>query len=69
MYVVVYIHLVASSGVEERYLGRLKRAHGVEICHGILAKFGETFARCKHEHGNTEPSLDSSISEGVETRW
>jgi hypothetical protein len=32
------------SGVEERYLGRLKRAHTVEMLYGTLAKFGETFA-------------------------
>jgi hypothetical protein len=57
----VYILCVASSGVEERYLGRLKRAHSVETCYGNLAKFGETFARCKYEHGNTEPSPSSKI--------
>ncbi len=32
------------SGVEERYLGRLNRAHIEEILYGTLAKFGETFA-------------------------
>ncbi len=30
------------SGVEERYLGRLKRAHNAEMHYGNLAKFGET---------------------------
>ena len=38
------------SGVEERYLGRLKRAHIVETLYGILAKFGETFVRLQIEN-------------------
>jgi len=31
------------SGVEERYLGRLKRALKAEMLFGTLIKFGETF--------------------------
>jgi hypothetical protein len=45
----VYIFSVAYSGVEERYLGRLKRAHSIEMYYGNLAKFGETFVPLHNE--------------------
>ena len=61
----VYILPVAFSGVEERYLGRLMRAHIPEMDYGNLAKFGETFAIRM-----AIPSQARSLyREGVETRW
>lgn len=56
---------VEYSGVEERYLGRLKRAHRVEMLYGTLAKFGETFAFKAWQY-RAKPN---SSLEGVETRW
>jgi len=38
------LNVLIQSGVEERYLGRLKRARKTEMFYGTLAKFGETFA-------------------------
>jgi hypothetical protein len=53
------------SGVEERYLGRLKRARRVEMLYGTLAKFGETFALDAWQY-RAKPT---AMWEGVETRW
>ncbi len=53
------------SGVEERYLGRLKRARRVEMLYGTLAKFGETFAHDAWQY-RAKPTV---MWEGVETRW